>query len=49
MAHTTYGKKPFKHLGAKIWENIDPSLHDSSSLSFKKQYRDILISAYDDR
>jgi len=30
-----------------MWDNIDPSIHDSSPLTFKKQYRDVLISAYD--
>ena len=49
MAHTKYGKRSLRHLGPKIWDKIDPSLHDSSQLTFKKQYRDILISAYDDR
>ena len=49
MAHTKYGKRFLKHLGPKVWHNIDPSLHDSSQLTFKKQYRDVLISAYDDR
>jgi len=38
-----------KHLGPKIWNNIYPSLNDSSPLTFKKQYRDVHISAYDDR
>ena len=36
-------------MSAKIWDKIDPSLHDSSQLTFKRQYRDVLISAYDDR
>ena len=49
MAHTKSGKRSLKHLGRKIWHKIDPSLHDSSKLTFKKQYRDVLISAYDDR
>ena len=49
MAHTKYGKRSLRHLGHKIWEKIDPSLHDRSQLTFKKQYRDVLISAYDDR
>ena len=49
MAHTKYGKRSLRHLGPKIWHKIDPSLHDSSQLTFKKQYRDVLISAYDDR
>jgi len=35
--------------GPKFWDKVDPSLHDSSQLTFKKQYRDVLISAYDDR
>jgi len=38
-----------RHLGPKIWDKIDPFLHDSSQLTFKKQYRDVLISAYDDK
>jgi len=49
MAHTKYGKRSLRHLGPKIWDKIDPSLHDSFQLTFKKQYRDVLISAYDDR
>jgi len=50
MAHTKYGKRSLRHLGPKIWHKIDPSfVHDSSQLTFKKQYRDVLISAYDDR
>jgi len=49
MAHTNYGKRSLKHLGPKIWDNINPSLHDSSPLTFKKQYRDVRISALDDR
>ena len=49
MAHTKYGKRSLRRLGAKIWDKIDPSLHDSSQLTFKKQYRDVVISAYDDR
>jgi len=49
MAHTNYGKRSLRHLGPTIWDKIDPSLHDSSQLTFKKQYTDILISAYDDR
>ena len=48
-AHTKYGKRSLRHLGPKIWDKIDPSLHDSSQLTFKKQYRDELISAYDNR
>jgi len=39
MAHTKHGKRSLKHLGPKIWDNIDPSLHDSSPFTFKKQYR----------
>ena len=42
-------KRSLRHLGPKIWDKIDPSLHDSSQVTFKKQYRDVLISAYDDR
>ena len=43
MAHTNYGKRSLRHLGPKIWDKIDPSLHDSSQLTtFKKQYRDVL-------
>jgi len=42
-------KRSLKHLGPKIWDNIHPSLHDSTPLTFKKQYRDVLISVYDDR
>jgi len=49
MAHTKYGKRSLRHLGPKIWDKIDPSLYDSFQLTFKKQYRDVLISAYDDR
>jgi len=49
LAHTKYGKRSSKYLGPAIWENIDPSLHDSSQLTFEKDYRDLLISAYDDR
>jgi len=49
MAHTKYGKMSLGHLGLKIWDNIDPSLYDSSPLTFKKQCRDALISGYDDR
>ena len=49
MAHTKYGKRSLRHLGPKIWDKIDPSLHDSYQLTFEKQYRDVLISAYDDR
>jgi len=49
MAHTKYRKRSLRHLGPKIWEKIDPCLHDSSQLTFNKQYRDVLISAYDDR
>jgi len=49
MAHTKYGKRSLKHLGRKIWDNIDPSLYECSPCTFKKQYRNILISAYDDR
>jgi len=49
MAHTKYGKRSLTHLGPKIWHKIDPSLHDSSQPTFEKQYRDVLISAYDDR
>ena len=48
MAHTKYGKRSLRHLGPKIWDNIDPFLHDSYQLTFEKQYRDVLISAYDD-
>jgi len=48
MAHTKYEKRSLKHLDPKIWNNIDPSLDDSSPLTFEKQYRDVLISAYDD-
>ena len=43
MAHTKYGKRSLRH------DKIDPSLHDSSQLTFKKQYRDLLMSSYDDR
>jgi len=46
MAHTKYGKTSLKHLGPKIWDNIDPSLHDNSSLTFKKKYRGIYLSLY---
>jgi len=49
MAHTKYGKRSLRHLGPKIWEKIDPPLHVSSQLTFKKQYRDVLIPACDDR
>ena len=49
LKYLKYGKRSLKHLGPKIWHKIDPSLHDSSQLTFKKQYRDVLISAYDDR
>jgi len=49
MAHNKCGKRPLRHLGPKIWDKIDLSLHDRSQLTFKKQYREILISAYDDR
>ena len=49
MAHTKYGRSSLRHLGPNIWDKIDPSLHDSSQLTFKKQYKDVLISAYDDR
>ena len=49
MGHTKYGKRSLKHLGHKIWDKINLSLHDSSQLTSKKQYRDVLISAYDDR
>jgi len=49
MAHTKYAKRYLWHLGPKIWDKIDPSLHDNSQLTFKKQYRDVLTSAYDDR
>ena len=35
MAHTKYGKRSVRHLGPKIWDKIDPSLHDSSQLTFK--------------
>jgi len=50
MAHTKYGKRSLKHL-VKIWDNIYPSLHDSSPLIFEKQHRDVsqLSFAYDDR
>ena len=49
MAHTKYGKRSLRHLGPKIWDKIDPSLHDSSQLTLKKQCRDVLIFACDDR
>ena len=49
MAHTKHGKRSLRHLGPKIWDKIDPSLHDRSQLTYKKTYRDVLISAYDDR
>ena len=49
MAHTKYGKISLRHLGPRIWDKIDPSLHDSTQLTFRKQYRDVLISAHDDR
>ena len=49
MAQTKYGERSLRHLGPKIWDKIDPSLRDSSQLTVKKQYRDVLISAYDDR
>ena len=49
MAHTKYRKRFLRHLGPKIWDKIDSSLHDSSQLTFQKQYRDVLISAYDDK
>ena len=49
MAHTKYGKISLRRLGPKIWDKIDPTLRDSSQLTFKKQYRDVLTSAYDDR
>ena len=42
MAHTKYGKRSLRHLRPKIWDKIDPFLHDSSQLTFKKQYRDVL-------
>jgi len=32
MTHTKYRKRSLKHLGRKNWDNIDPSLHDSSHL-----------------
>ena len=35
MAHTKYGKRSLRHLGPKIWDKIDPSLHDSAQLTFK--------------
>jgi len=35
MAHTKYGKRSLRPLGPKIWHKIDPSLHDSSQLTFK--------------
>jgi len=35
MAHTKYGKRSLRHLGPKIWDNIDPTLHNSSQLTFK--------------
>ena len=49
MARNKYGKWSLKHPGAKIRDNIDPSVHDSSRFTFEKHYRDLLISAYDDR
>ena len=30
MAHTKYEKKSLRHLGPKIWDTIDRTLHDSS-------------------
>ena len=35
MAHTKYGKRSLRHLGPKIWDKIDPSLHDSSHSHLK--------------
>jgi len=35
LAHTNYGKRSLKHLGPKIWDNIDLSLHCSFPLTFK--------------
>ena len=49
MAHTKYGKRPLRHLGPKIWDKIDPLFMTAPSSHKKKQYRDVLISAYDDR
>jgi len=37
LFRTKYGKRSLRHLGPKIWDNIDPSLHDSSQLTLKKQ------------
>jgi len=44
-----YGKRSLKHLGFKVWDNIDPALRDCSPFTFKKQYRSILTSACYDR
>jgi len=49
MAHTKRGKRSLRHLSPTIWDTIDPFLHDSYQLTFKKQHRNVLISAYDDK
>jgi len=44
MASTTKGKRSLKHLGPKIWDSIDPSLHDISLPAFKRQLKDKLVN-----
>jgi len=45
-ASKKYRKRSLKHLDPKIWGCIDPSLYELSSFTFKKLYRDNLITAY---
>jgi len=42
------GKRSLKHLDPKIWDSINPYLHDISPPSFKRQLKDRLVNAYSD-
>jgi len=46
MAHAKHGNPSLNHLEA-LKDNIDSSLRKCFQLTFEKQYRDVLIFAYD--
>jgi len=46
MALTAKANRSLKHLGPKICDSIDPSLHDISIPAFKRQLKDKLVNEY---
>jgi len=46
MASTFKAKRTLKRLGPKIWDSIDPSLHDISLPAFNRQLKHKLVNEY---